>query len=69
MISSRSRFIKLGILGRTSRTAKEKLGFWSFRDLVIPIGLTIYSGDLGQALASGDFGPLSKELCDLGNIS
>jgi hypothetical protein len=69
MISSRSRFIKLGIFGRTSCTTKEKPGFWSSRDLVIPIGLTIYSGDLGQALASGHFGSLSKELHDLGNIS
>jgi hypothetical protein len=55
-------------LGRTSHIAKEKLGFWSSRDLVIHIKLTFDYGDLGQALVSGDFGPLSKELYDLGNI-
>ncbi len=36
--------------------------------MVIHIKLTFDYGDLGQALVSGDFGPLSKELYDLGNI-
>jgi hypothetical protein len=56
-------------LGRTSHIAKEKLGFWSSRDLVIPIGLTFDFEDSGQAPTNGDFGPLSKKLYDLGNIS
>jgi hypothetical protein len=56
------------ILGRTSNIAKEDLGFWSPRDLVAPIGLTFDFGDLGQVLVSGDFGPLLRELYDLGNI-
>ncbi len=67
-ISSRFTSITLGILGRTSSIAKEKLGFWSYGDVVVPIGLTFNFGDLSQTLLSGDFGPLSKELYNLGNI-
>ena len=56
-------------MGRTSRIAKEKLGFWSSRDLVVLIGLTFDYGDSGQTPTSGDFGPLSKKLYDFRNIS
>jgi len=56
-------------LGRTSHIAKEKLGFWSSRDLVIPSGLIFDFEYLGQAPTNGNFGPLSKKLYDLGNIS
>ncbi len=56
-------------MGKSSRIAKEKLGFWSSKDLVVPIGLTFDSKDSGQAPASGNFGPLSKKLYNLGNIS
>jgi len=55
-------------LGRTSNIAKEDLGFWSCRDLVVPTRLTFDFGDLGQVLASGNFGPLLEELYDLENI-
>jgi hypothetical protein len=48
---------------------KKKLGFWSSRDLVIPIRLTFDFEDSRQAPTNGDFGPLLKKLYDLGNIS
>ncbi len=36
--------------------------------MVAPTRLTLDFGDLGQAPTNGDFGPLSKELYNLGNI-
>jgi hypothetical protein len=82
-ISSRSIVINLGIsyttsLGTTSITlgiprrmlgiAKEELGFWNFGDVIAFVGLTFDFGDSGQARVSGNFGPLSEELYNLGNI-
>jgi hypothetical protein len=66
--SSGSTSITLGILRRTLGVAKEELGFWSYRDLVVPSRLTFNFGNSSQALTNGNFGPLSKELYDLGNI-
>jgi len=67
-ISSGCTLITLGISRRTSGVAKEELGFWSFGDVVAPIRFTFDFGDSTQALVSDNFGPLSKELYDLGNI-
>jgi hypothetical protein len=36
--------------------------------MVAPIGLTFNSMDSNQAPTSGNFGPLSKELYNIGNI-
>jgi len=58
--------ITLGILGRISSIAKEELGFWSYGDVVVPIGLTFNFGDLSQTLFSGDFGPLQRNYTTLG---
>jgi hypothetical protein len=67
-ISSCYTSIALRISWRTSGIAKDELGFWSFGDVVAPTRLTFNFGDLGQVPTNGNFGPLSKELYDLGNI-
>ncbi len=67
-ISSVFTSITLRIWGRNSGNAKKELGFWSSKDLVTPIRLKLNYGNSGQTPINGNFGTLSKELYDLGNI-
>jgi hypothetical protein len=50
------------------RYCKRRIRVLELWDLVAPTRLTFDYGDSSQVLVNGNFGPLSKELYDLGNI-